>query len=905
MAYLTHIQTLFAGALPNLGQTARLEIDPVSGDLLIHDPASQTLARAGLDSGPIAPGDFSLQGRYAPASKTGFDFQERASTLDRATLERLAAAPGEGTAYLDGVSFYGNRLALASAEIDGAGYLYMSRKSGQGIEVYALGDDGALRALQSLDEGGHLDAVTAMTTLSSGGRDWLVAASGSESGVSLYGIDGGGHLGQGTSFGFDDRLPVTTPTAMSAVELDGRDYVLMTAHGTSSLTVLEVTDGTLVFRDQVNDSLDTRFASAGVLDIFLRGDLALVALAGSDDGITLMQMVPGGRLIHRETLADDTLTALDNVTGLRFVEHGDGAVDLFALGVNEGLSRFRLDAGALGVTATGQDGSGGNDILTAGAAGGSLRGAGGDDILLDGAGRDSLWGGEGADIFVFHADGEEDAIRDFDPGEDRLDLGGFEMVHDISALGFTQTSGGAVVRIGADTLVISTQDGRSLTKSELAGALSLSADHVLMPRLLPQRGSDGNDTFEAGVQADTVDGGAGFDTIRYALSHSAVRVDLGDDDNNSGAAEGFVLVNLEGIVGTAFDDHLAGDDAGNILSGMLGDDAIHGRGGSDWITPGGGSDTVDGGAGRDMVSFVDLADTAGRSNLDYRLDIDLSAGSAVSHDGGERILLSDVERVTGTIYADRIKGDAGDNELRGLGDYDWFVATGGADSYDGGTGRDVISYVEAGSGVTVDLDAGRGLAGLAAGDSYANIERATGSSFADIFYGDAGENDFRGLGGYDIFVGSSGGRERYDGGTGQDVVAYFLSDAGVAASLLRGSGSGGDAARDLYTSIENLGGSSFDDVLTGDHGRNQLRGLAGDDFIFGNGGIDYITGGRGDDVIDGGDGSDYAVFAGARSEYGIARNGDSVTVTGPDGTDLLSDVEYFRFDDADVTIWEL
>jgi len=45
------------------------------------------------------------------------------------------------------------------------------------------------------------------------------------------------------------------------------------------------------------------------------------------------------------------------------------------------------------------------------------------------------------------------------------------------------------------------------------------------------------------------------------------------------------------------------------------------------------------------------------------------------------------------------------------------------------------------------------------------------------------------------------------------------------------------------TIIENLGGTSFDDILSGDNGRNNLRGLYGEDQLSGHNGIDYITGG--------------------------------------------------------------
>jgi len=338
-----------------------------------------------------------------------------------------------------------------------------------------------------------------------------------------------------------------------------------------------------------------------------------------------------------------------------------------------------------------------------------------------------------------------------------------------------------------------------------------------------------------------------------------------------------------------------------------------------------------------MLSFVNLLDTPGRTNVQYRLDIDMQVGTAVSHDGAEQITFSNIERVTGTVFADRIRGTDGDDQLRGLGDFDWFTATTGADTIDGGTGQDMISYVEwqnaaansggpfnpggappvgaTVTGVVVDLVNPGNNTNLAAGDVYTSVERITGSGRQDVFYGDGNENDFRGLGDYDWFVGSSGGRERYFGGDGLDTVTYFMSTSGVTASLRNGAlvggeetgrGTRGDAALDLYFEIENLVGTNFDDDLTGNAGRNNLSGLDGDDFLFGFGGIDNLKGGLGNDTIDGGGSSDYALFDGNRADYTLTKTSSTeVTVVGADGTDSLINVEYFRFDDMDVTIWEL
>jgi serralysin len=346
----------------------------------------------------------------------------------------------------------------------------------------------------------------------------------------------------------------------------------------------------------------------------------------------------------------------------------------------------------------------------------------------------------------------------------------------------------------------------------------------------------------------------------------------------------------DGIIGNQVDNLLRAGRGNDTLTGGGGDDTLSGEIGNDILNPGAGSDVVQGGSGVDMVSYFDLSQAVG---------VNLATGRAVS--GGETDMLSSIENATGSIHGDVIQGDAGANRLRGIGGYDWFVGSDGSDFYDGGTGRDMISYVLSPTGVTVNLGTGRGSAGQAAGDTYSNMERFTGLVHADLAFGSDGADDFRGLGGYDWFVGSGGGKDRYDGGSGLDTVAYSAAAAGVAASLLLGRGTAGDAARDLYTSIENLTGSSHDDILTGDNGRNRLRGLYGEDTLYGNGGVDRIEGGGSDDFINGGGGWDVAIFSGNRAEYTLGSQGRFTIVDriapGGDGTDTLINIEALQFAD--------
>jgi hypothetical protein len=77
------------------------------------------------------------------------------------------------------------------------------------------------------------------------------------------------------------------------------------------------------------------------------------------------------------------------------------------------------------------------------------------------------------------------------------------------------------------------------------------------------------------------------------------------------------------------------------------------------------------------------------------------------------------------------------------------------------------------------------------------------------------------------------------------------------------------------------------------------------DTIYGNDANNLITGGSGNDVMDGGSGTDTAVFSSARANYTITNNGGTFTVVGPDGTDTLTNFEFLKFADQQVSAADL
>jgi len=198
--------------------------------------------------------------------------------------------------------------------------------------------------------------------------------------------------------------------------------------------------------------------------------------------------------------------------------------------------------------------------------------------------------------------------------------------------------------------------------------------------------------------------------------------------------------------------------------------------------------------------------------------------------------------LTGGTGNDALYGYAGDDTLSGGAGNDILDGGDGNDALDGGTGEDTASYANATGAVTADLSNSANNTGEASGDSYTSIENLLGSGYDDTLTGDTGDNVLEG----------GAGNDALDGGTGSDTASYAGATSGVRADLATTSNNTGDAAGDTYTSIENLTGSAYDDVLFGDSGDNVIDGGAGNDTITGAGGSDTIMGGAGDDYLDGG-----------------------------------------------------
>ncbi|MBQ0809475.1 calcium-binding protein [Roseovarius sp.] len=369
-------------------------------------------------------------------------------------------------------------------------------------------------------------------------------------------------------------------------------------------------------------------------------------------------------------------------------------------------------------------------------------------------------------------------------------------------------------------------------------------------------GSAADDSFRVGGGNDTVDGGAGFDRLRYD--------DFGVTQVNANLATGIVtgtangqaftdtISNIEWLRGSTGDDVLIGNDANNRLQGRSGDDRLVG---------GLGNDTIDGEDGSDTaVLAVNRAD-ARVSAINNGIQIISAEGTdfftSVEFFQFDDSLISAADLINGAgIPGEEIVGTDGDDSL---------IGTVNDDTLAGGTGNDNI---DSGGGGNNNISGSDGNDTLFGGPGDDSIGGGLGN---DTIFGNNG-NDVLGAGFGNDFVSGGNGNDVVAGGAGDDTLEGGEGNDSMSGSfgndLIFGNGGaddiGGGTGRDTIDAgagNDRVGGGEGDDSIDGGDGNDFLAGGGRDDTIDGGAGNDTINAGAGNDVITGGAGSDQFVFA--------------------------------------------
>jgi RTX calcium-binding nonapeptide repeat (4 copies) len=292
-------------------------------------------------------------------------------------------------------------------------------------------------------------------------------------------------------------------------------------------------------------------------------------------------------------------------------------------------------------------------------------------------------------------------------------------------------------------------------------------------------GGNGNDTFKMVAQlnaaVDTFNGGANTDTADFSQFGAAVWVDMTYNGADAWTRDTTALTSgtyraiadfsaVENITGTSFADSLRGNAGSNVLDGGNGIDTLL----MSATATAASLDVFNGGAGTDTADFASFASA-------IWLDLGFAGVEAWTRDqatlasGTYRTIadLNAVENVTGTAFADFLKGDAAANTLLGGNGQDKLAmsqtaSAGTLDIFNGGGDFDTVDFSSFASAVWVDLAYGgveawtRDQVNLSSGTyrtiaDLVSIENITGSAFADYIKGAAGTNTLAGGAGADTF----------------------------------------------------------------------------------------------------------------------------------------------------------
>ncbi len=709
----------------------------------------------------------------------------------------------------------GGRVSLSGkAGSGGRGIFFYSGDGGDG------GNDNTVTAFNDRLTAGVGDDTIAGDVTHSGGGDVDLNA---EAGVG--GRDSGGRGGhRNTAATFNDTIDAGSGDDSIAGDVthsgDG-DVGLSAKIGTGGRSLRSGNGGSDNVAAAFNDTVSAgsgRDTISGDVTHSGDGDVGLSARVGAS-----ARDIGGGRGAGGSdnivATFNDTISvgSGDGIIVGDVTHSGDGKVNLsVAVGTGAGITDYENG----GVGGNRNTVGAFNDRLSAGEDKDTFVG----DVAHSGSGDLSLSilagnGGRGYDNRIGGAGGSDNILEAF---SDAMDAG----AGDDSLVGDVTHSG----------------DGRVYLSAEVGTGGVAEPDNIDIPDILSGDGGSDN-TVE--VFSDTIDAGVGNDTVVGDVHHAGT----------SGAITLSVMAGVEG----------RRNDDGDAASGGTGNEA---GAFNDTIDAGGGDDLIVGDVWRadDGVTLaISVEGTAGSTIRAFQDDIAGGGGDDTIYGDffdGTGDFAPDTLTIDGTfagrdaLFADTIDGGAGDDVIHGgLGD-DILGGGSGEDSFEGGDGSDTVDYsYSASDRLRVDLSEGFAWfvddptrpAGpgneASTTEALTSIENVIGTTGDNVLIGDANDNVLGGLGGQDTF----------DGGGGSDTVDYSYSSsdrlrvdlsegfAWFVDDPTRPAGPGNEASTaEALISIENVIGTTGDNVLIGDANDNVLGGLGGQDTFDGGGGSDTV-----------------------------------------------------------------
>ncbi|MEC9310640.1 MAG: hypothetical protein VYA97_02675 [Pseudomonadota bacterium] len=363
--------------------------------------------------------------------------------------------------------------------LGGAEYLVTGALDASGLKIHDFSTESLTLRDTLLDhDKSAFEAVADLARISNASGEFVIAGSALDEGISSVQVTAAGELVLIDTLSIADGLWLSGLDSVTAVTAQGADFVVVGAVNSSSLTLVRVNAmGVLFIEDHVVDTRDTRYAQVDAVTSFSINDRGFVVAGGSDNGLSLLEILPDFSFFHHGALANETDAGLVSISALAVADFSN-EIQVIASG-QPGLTMARLDKSQIGGTMMGSaasdilTGSSADDLIWGDAGADTIDGGDGDDLIFGGAGLDRLSGGDGADVFLFSNDLERDEVLDFQMGLDRLDISAWGRIYDASSLAVSERSDGAVISYNQLSLRLFSEDGSRIEQDMVTNDMFL------------------------------------------------------------------------------------------------------------------------------------------------------------------------------------------------------------------------------------------------------------------------------------------------------------------------------------------------------------------------------------------------------------------------------------------------
>jgi hypothetical protein len=379
-------------------------------------------------------------------------------------------------------------------------------------------------------------------------------------------------------------------------------------------------------------------------------------------------------------------------------------------------------------------------------------------------------------------------------------------------------------------------------------------------------GGRSNDIIYSGTGNNVLDGADGINTLSYSNAASGQVINL-QTGLVTAAAGNDTVSNFQIVEGSAGSDNITGASSTLSMSGGSGGDDTF-DGGHGGVV--GAAETITGSAtGNNTLTFANetVAGAAGG------VIVNLGTGAVSGAYGVE--VVSNIQNVIGGSGNDFLTGSSTTKTLSG--------GAGGDDTFDGGganvivtgssNGTNTLTFAQAGAPVTVNLQTG-----TATGygtETFTHIQSVIGSSYADLIVAAADSSAISGgAAGNDTIDASQTTAVISGSATGNNVLTFANDVNAVNVNLQLQFYDGGYGAGSA-NNIQNIIGSSHDDVLIGALNTRSISGDGGNDVFDGGGGGSVSAP---EQIIGGATGTNTLTFAAAGQ--GVNVNLQAGTATG-------------------------